>query len=204
MKRFVTGALLALVSAPGVAATPAQADVDRAIQAMGGQGVFQVRTIVVKGRVRQLEPDQSHVAGGEFRLAGDTVYTQSRDLVAGKTRTEWSRKLLYPGPREFNFTEVIADGVGWVNGVDSIARTKQNRETNQHTMSGVRLAATSRELLRSSPVLLVDMQQYPARLTKLPDQKVGNATLPAVRYQGERNVREPVGAQGEHRVRAGG
>jgi len=189
MKRVATAGLLSLLSLPAfVAAQAPQKDVDRAVQAMGGPAVLEVRTIVVKGRVRHLEPDQSVRAGGDLRLASDDVFTQSRDLAAGRSRTEWYRKMAYPTPREFKFTEVVADRVGYVDGVDSNGRTKQSQELNGHAMSGVRLAATTRELARTSPVLVAEMKKSPAKVTKLPDQKAGNDTLPAVRYRGERDA----------------
>src|SRR5262245_1000656 len=175
MRQVTTAAFLSLFA---VAAPAAQQEVDRAVTAMGGPAVAEVRTIVIKGQARHLEPDQSLRAGGELRLASDSTFTQSRDLATGKTRTEWYRKMVYPTPREFKFTEVVAEGIGYVNGVDSNGRTKQSQELNQHTMSGVRTAAATRELERTSPVLLAEMQKQPARVTKLPDQKVGKEAFP--------------------------
>ena len=190
MKHLAIAASFPLLVVSGlVAAQAPQGDVDRAIQAMGGAAALsQVRTLVVKGRARYLEPDQSQRAGGEPRLASDDSFTQSRDLAAGKTRTEWVRKLVYPSSREFTFTEIVADGVGYVNGIDANSRTKQNQDLKMHAMSGGRVATATRELTRTSPVLLAEMRKNPGRLTKLPDQKVGNDALPAVRYRGERSA----------------
>ncbi len=189
MRRLTAAGLLPCFALFGLAATAAdQPDVDRAVQAMGGPALSQVRTIVVKGETRHLDPGQTVKAGGEYRLADNSTFTESRDLAAGKSRTEWYRKMLYPAPREYKFTEVIADGVGYVNGVDSTARVKQSLDTNQQTMSGSRVAASTREFVRSSPTLLAQMQQQPARVAKLPDQKIGQETFPAVRYQSGQNT----------------
>jgi len=177
------------LSTSGFAAGPAaQQDVDRAIKAIGGPATSEVRTIVVKGQTRHLEPEQSFKADGEYRLADNSTFTQSRDLVAGKSRTDWYRKMVYPAPREYKYAEIVAGGIGFVDGVDSTGRVKQSLEMNQHAMSGLRVAAASRELERTSPLLVVEMQKNPARLAKLADQKVGSEALPAVSYRGERNT----------------
>src|SRR5262252_9900289 len=166
MTRLTTTLFSSIIAAGGIgAASAAQPDVDRALQAMGGPGASQIQTIVVQGRTRHLEPDQSYKPDGEYRLCDEATFTESRDLGTGKTRIEWYRKMVYPAPREYKFTEVVADGIGWVNGIDSTARTKQSLSMNQHAMSGLRVAASTRELARSSPMLIADMQRQPTRVT---------------------------------------
>lgn len=72
-----------------------------------------------------------------------------------------------------------------MNGIDSNGRTKQSLSTNppSHTMSRFRVAATTRELDRSSPRLLLDMRANPGRLSAVPDVAIGSQKLPAVRYR---------------------
>lgn len=188
MKKTLFFALLASVSLLSHAASmpPAQR-VAKAVEAMGGTGLSQLKTLVVKAHTKHWDPEQSYQPGGEMRFAGDSTYTQSRDLINNAARTDWQRKHLYPRPREYTYSEVVAGGIGFVNGVDATSRTKQSLESKppQHAMSGIRVAAAVRELQRTSPALLLEMGQYPKRLSALSDQKAGGEILPAVRYQGE-------------------
>lgn len=181
---LLTSATLAASSVP-VLANPLPV-VDRAIAAAGGaKALGAVRTVTLTGTSKHWEPDQSHQAGGEKRFAAESTFAQTRDLAARASRTEWQRKYAYPAPREFKFTEIIAGGAGYVMGVDSNGRTKQSLSTNppSHTMSRMRVAATTRELQRTSPRLLLDMRANPERLTALPDITIGGDRLHAVRYR---------------------
>jgi len=184
MKRTL---LFALLAAPifSYAASPAES-VDKAVQAMGGSNLQQLKTITLKARTKHWEPHQSVQAGGEMRFSCDSTYTQSRDLSTGATRTDWERNYVYPATRTYKFSEVLAGGTGYVNGIDTTGRTKQSLESKppQHTMSGLRVAATTRELTRNSPTLLVEMAKNPKRVQAVADQNVGGKSLPAVRYQG--------------------
>lgn len=188
MKKTLFFALLACVSLLSHAASmpPAQR-VAKAVEAMGGTGLSQLKTLVIKAHTKHWDPEQSYQPDGEMRFAGDSTYTQSRDLINNSARTDWQRKHLYPQPREYTYSEVVAGGIGFVNGVDATSRTKQSLESKppQHAMSGIRVAAAVRELQRTSPALLLEMGQYPKRLSALSDQKAGGEILPAVRYQGE-------------------
>ena len=69
--------------------------------------------------------------------------------------------------RTFIYSEVFADGVGYVLGEDNIVLSRQAKETNPslHTMSASRVIANRRELHRMSPRLLLDMQGHPDRLS---------------------------------------
>src|SRR5689334_82352 len=134
--------------------------VDRGLAAMGGaEKVSGLKSVVAKGTARHWEPEQSIKADGEMRLAGDSTFVLTRDLSSGAARIEWDRKMVYPSPREYTFTEVVTKNAGYVDGIDSTGRTKQELASNppRHAMSGMRLAATQRELLRTSPRLLADM-----------------------------------------------
>lgn len=160
--------------------------VEKAIAALGGaEAIGRLRTIAVKGAATHWEPDQSFAPGGEPRLAGHSTFTLSRDLDDGTTRIEWVRKLVYPAPREYTFTEIVTPSAGVVLGVDTTARTKQSLSSSppRHTMSGVRLAAAQRELVRTSPRLLLVASTTPGAISRAPDQRAAGATFPTVSYR---------------------
>lgn len=165
--------------------------VDRALSALGGEAALaSVKTFEASGTSKHWEPEQSHVAGGEPRFAGDSTFTIRRDLAADATRIEWVRKLVYPGVREYRFTEILNGTVGIVQGVDTTGRTRQSLDSNPptHTMSRFRALAMAREMQRTSPTLLLQMKQNPAQVTALDDIDVGGARMKAVRYDaGGRN-----------------
>lgn len=188
MKRRTTLALLlsafAAACATGPAADTPQATVNRAITALGGDALRAVKSIEAAGTSRHWEPEQSYVAGGEARFAGDSTFTLTRDFTSNAARIDWQRKLAYPAPREYRFTEVFADGAGFVRGVDSTGRTKQSLESNppSHAMSRFRASALARELQRGSPRLLLDMQANAAQLEAKPDTTVAGLTYRTVAY----------------------
>jgi glyoxylase-like metal-dependent hydrolase (beta-lactamase superfamily II) len=159
--------------------------VDRGLAAMGGADkVSGLKTVTVKGTARHWEPEQSVKADGEMRLAGDSTFVQTRDFANDAARTEWDRNFVYPSPREFKFTEVVTKNAGYVSGIDSNGRTKLDLDSNppRHAMSGMRLAASQRELLRTSPRLLAHMKAHPDQLTT-DEMTMGGKSAPAVRYQ---------------------
>ena len=163
-----------------------QALVSRGVQAAGGaQTLGGVQTFAMRGTVRQWEPEQSMTAGGEMRFACESIFEAVTDVKAGATRIDWSRKFAYPAPRSFTFTEVVLPESGYVEGIDSNGRTKQSLEAKPpaHAMSGLRLAATQRELRRNSPVLLLEMQRNPERVSSVADISVGGVAYPAVDYR---------------------
>ena len=164
----------------------ADAPVQRAVTALGGASALgNLKTLEASGTARHWDPDSSHVALGEPRLAGESAFTLQRDLTRQAARTDWQRKLSYLGPREFRYSEIVADGAGYVSGVDTNSRTKQSLDANPpaHTMSPVRLATTTRDLLRASPTLLLDMQRNPSQVTAAADTPVQGRALPTVRYR---------------------
>ena len=137
---------------------------DRALAAMGGEEkVRGIETIVVKGTARHWEPHQSYKPDGEMRLAGDSTFVLTRSFSAKAARMEWDRKLIYPTPREYRFTEVVTPSAGYVAGVDSTAHVKREIASDppRHTMSSFRLAAAQRELVRASPRLIWMMKSAP-------------------------------------------
>ena len=160
--------------------------VSRGLQAVGGaETLGGVKTIATRGTLRQWEPEQSMAAGGEMRFACESGFEAVTDVAAGATRIDWSRKFAYPAPRSFTFTEVVTPTAGYVAGIDSNGRTKQSLEAKPpaHTMSGLRLAATHRELRRTSPLLLLEMHRHPDRVAPAGDIVVGGTTHPAVHYR---------------------
>jgi predicted small secreted protein len=159
--------------------------VSRAVQALGGTDALgRVTTFTEKGTVRQWEPEQSMRAGGEMRFANQATFEAVTDVAREVTRLDWVRKFVYPAPRTFTFSEIVTPGAGYVAGIDSDGRTRQSLDSNPpaHTMSGLRLAATRRELRRASPLLLLEMLRHPDRVTAAPDATVGGVTHRTVAY----------------------
>jgi glyoxylase-like metal-dependent hydrolase (beta-lactamase superfamily II) len=186
MKPLAALAVLALATAAQAAPSPAER-VAQALAAAGGPELRQLKTVTVKAHARHWEPEQSIQPGGELRLAGDSTFTVSRDLASGAARIDWVRDLVYPGTRQLRFSEVVAGGIGYVDGVDTSTRTRRSLEASppRHAMSSFRVAAAVRELRRTSPALLVELAQAPQRLEALPDQAAGSRRLPAVAYRDE-------------------
>ena len=187
MKRaaFLIAFLLTAVSCASMR-QQTQSHVDRAVQALGGADALRaIKTVATKGSVRQWEPEQSMTAGGEMRFASESTFEAVTDLGGDTTRVDWVRNFAYPAPRTYRFTEVVTPQTGYVAGVDSSGRTKQSQESNPpaHSMSGLRLTTTQRELLRASPVLVLEMQKNPTRLSASGDVMVGSISYPAVAYR---------------------
>ena len=160
--------------------------VNRAVTAAGGaEALAGVKTLYVQGTSKFWEPEQSAVAGGEMRFANEANFEMVADLAAGISATDWSKRFQYPAPRQFTFTEVVTPELGYVSGIDSNGRTKQSVDSKPpaHNMSGLRLAATQRELRRTSPLLLLEMYKNPGKVTSVADVTVGGTSYPAVQYQ---------------------
>jgi glyoxylase-like metal-dependent hydrolase (beta-lactamase superfamily II) len=161
--------------------------VNRAVQALGGADALgAVKTLEMKGTVRHWEPEQSMAPGGEMRFACESQFTAVSDVASRSTRIDWVRDFAYPAPRKFTFSEVVTPDAGYVAGIDSNGRTKQSQESNPpaHSMSGLRLSTTQRELLRASSLLLLEMQKNPDRVSSAGDVTVGGASYPALNYRG--------------------
>ncbi len=196
MKRVISILLLFFISPfSGTAWSQSEKNpldtVNRALEAMGGvDAVSRIKSIRIKGENRAWEPEQSVVPDGEMRLLGDSSFVLLRDLGSDKARINWDRKLVYPNPREYIFTEIISGGVGYVQGIDTTSRTKQSLNNNPpaHAMSGFRVATALRELKRASPALLLEMRTNAKKLSAMPDQEAGGKRLSAVNYQGEDQV----------------
>jgi len=191
MTRAATPLTLSLVIALVVMACatmqPKTSDlVGRAVQAQGGaEALGSIKTLSEKATVRQWEPEQSMVAGGDMRIANDATVETVTDLATRATRSDWVRNFPAPASRTFTFTEIITAEAGYVAGIDTTSRNKQSRDANPpaHTMSGLRLAASQRETLRSSPLLLLEMQRNPERVSSAGSIAVGGTSYPSVYYQ---------------------
>lgn len=164
--------------------TDAMQSVNRAIEAMGGYKLANIRAVTIRGRNSSFEPQQSYRPDGDAIPGGDSSFVTTLDLVNGRARTEWERHLTTPVARVYTFSEVVTPEAGYVKGIDSSGRTRQSRDSNppQHTMSGQRLAVILRELQRNSPQLLIAMRADPLALKTLPDAFAGGKRLTAVAY----------------------
>lgn len=181
--------LLGFLSTAAGAAATALATVDRAITALGGDSALrQVRTLVMTASAEHWEPQSNLVPSGEMKTAGESAIVVTRDIGAKAVRMDWDRKKMSFGPGAFKYSEVYAEGVGFVQGINSTARTLQSRAANppQHTMSAIKLASFLRETERANPLLVLDMKANPKALSALPDQNVGGRKLHAVRYDAGR------------------
>jgi glyoxylase-like metal-dependent hydrolase (beta-lactamase superfamily II) len=183
---FVLAVVLAVASCATAPPPRSPGLVDRAVQALGGADTLAgVKTISVKGTVREWEPGQSMVAGGEARFAGHSSFEAVTDAATGATRIDWVRHLVYPTIRTFTFSEIVTPEAGYVAGIDSDLRTKPSLESKlpAHTMSGLRLATVLRELRRASPLLLLEMHRHPDRVSVVGDVTVAGVAHPAVIYR---------------------
>jgi hypothetical protein len=98
MKR--AGLLLAVVLIAASCATTSQPRgqdlVNRAVQAVGGAAALaKVKTLSMKGTVRQWEPEQSMAAGGEMRFPCASTFAFVTDVASGATRVDWVRNFQY-------------------------------------------------------------------------------------------------------------
>jgi glyoxylase-like metal-dependent hydrolase (beta-lactamase superfamily II) len=176
---LVVSAALALAIAGGDAARAegdAATTVRQAVDAVGGASALRaVKTVTMQGTAKHWEPDQSIEAGGEQRFLDDTTMTIALDVATGAARVDWDRDFKYPFPGKKKYSEVFADGAGYVH-YDS--GTPADR-----AMSGYRVAAERRELSRGSPVFLLGLLDHPDRLRALPKQQVDGRALDAVAYR---------------------
>ena len=157
---------------------PAQAQaprelVNQAIAAEGGLDTLRgLKGLAIKADALHWEPGQSKAAGGEPRLLGTTTLTITWDLANGMARTEWDRDMKYPAVEKIKYTDVITPALGYV--IDDKGASKP--------MSGIRVAATLRELERASPTLLLRALDAKSGLRAAANQKLGNKTLRAVSF----------------------
>jgi Metallo-beta-lactamase superfamily len=188
MKRIVLWALVSLcvASCGGTVHTRGRDLTRRAVEAVGGADrLAGVKTVSLKGTVKQWEPEQSIAPGGEMRLACESTFTAVADAASDAARIDWVRNFAYPTARTFTFTEIVTPEAGYVAGIDSNGRNRQSLDARPpaHAMSGLRLATTQRELRRASPLLLLGMFRYPDRVSGVGEVSAGGVAYPAAEYR---------------------
>src|SRR5229473_7317936 len=104
------------------------------------------------------------------RFLGDSTYTQTVDNATRTARVDWDRDMKYPFIERLKYSEITTPTFGIL--IDD--------KGAQQPMSGIRLAAHWRERERASPRLLVRALDAPDSISALPDQKIGDRSLPAV------------------------
>jgi glyoxylase-like metal-dependent hydrolase (beta-lactamase superfamily II) len=194
--RFCRAAVAALLAgflavvasaAPAGAADPSSL-VTRAIDKLGGaKKLSDAATLSISGRSKHWDPQETLEPDVGNRLGGESRFTLSMDVANGRARTDWVRFRIAPMKRTFIYSEVLADGVGFVLGEDNIVLSRQAKETNPplHTMSASRVIANRRELHRMSPRLLLDMRDHPDRLSALPDEVIDGKTFSVLSYKAD-------------------
>jgi hypothetical protein len=170
----ISAALLMAAGQPGPAQAQAPRElVNQAITAEGGLDALRgLKGLAINADALHWEPGQSKAAGGEPRLLGNTTLTITWDLANGMARTEWDRDMKYPAVEKIKYTDVITPALGYV--IDDKGASKP--------MSGIRVAATLRELERASPTLLLRALDANSGLRAAANQKLGNKTLRAVSF----------------------
>jgi hypothetical protein len=158
--------------APAQAQSPREL-VNQAIAAEGGLDALRgLKALAIKADAMHWEPGQSKAAGGEPRMLGNTALTITWDLANGMARTEWDRDMKYPAVEKIKYTDVVTPALGYV--IDDKGASKP--------MSGIRVAATLRELERASPTLMLKALDANSGLRAAGNQKLGSKTLRAVSF----------------------
>src|SRR3954453_3615777 len=171
----ISAALLLLAvgqPAPAQAQSPREL-VNQAIAAEGGIDALRgLKALAIKADAMHWEPGQSKTADGEPRMLGNTTLTITWDLANGMARTQWDRDMKYPAVEKIKYTDVVTPTLGYV--IDDKGASKP--------MSGIRVAATLRELERASPTLLLKALDAKSGLRAAGNQKLGGKTLRAVSF----------------------
>ena len=166
----------------------AQSGVDLVKQSVAAQGgaaaLSSAKTTIIKAEAKHWEPGQSYSATGEPRFLGDSTYTQTVDNAARTVRVDWDRDMKYPAPERVKFSEITTPTYGVVI-TPGIAINDKGTQT---AMSGIRHASILRERNRTSPRLLVRALEDPQSIAALPDQKLGERSLPAVSIKSGANT----------------
>src|SRR5262245_49652051 len=163
--------------------------VSKGVQALGGaQAIADIRTITYKASVKQWEPEQSDVPGGDMRFANEAQIEGIIDVQARASRANWVKNFAYPAPRTFTFSEIVTPTAGYVMGIDSNGRNAENLKANPpaHSMSGLRLATAHREGMRNNiSGLLLAMLFSPEQVTPAADVVVAGKAYPAVTFRNQ-------------------
>ena len=162
-----------------------QALVDQAINAMGGLSKLEsIHSISYESSMKQWEPEQSFEAGGEMKFASNSTYKVKRNFDKRLVQVDWVKNFVYPTTRTYAFSQIIWPNAGYIAGIESNTRVKQNKESDppSHTMSGVRLAVEQREFERSSALLLLEMSRHPLRVKATADVQINGVIYSALNY----------------------
>ncbi len=174
MLRIVVPTVALMFGAAYALPAAAQSGVDLVRQAVAAQGgaaaVGAAKTTVIKGEAKHWEPGQSYSPTGEARFLGDSTYTQTVDNTSRTVRVDWDRDMKYPVVERLKYSEITAQTYGVV--IDE--------KGAQKPMSGIRLASILRERDRASPRMLMRALADPQSIAAMPDQKIGDRSLPAV------------------------
>ena len=186
MRHAVVALFSAVLLASCATPTREQSLVNRAVDAMGGaERLAAVKTITFKGTSKYWEPEQSDAPGGDMRFANESSFSGIIDAATRATRIDWVRNFAYPAPRTFTFSEITTPEAGYVIGVDSNGRNAQNLKASPpaHSMSGMRLASSQRELRRGGAAgLVLAMQRNPDAVGPAADVVSQGRSYPAVNF----------------------
>src|SRR5437588_7878678 len=130
MKRTLAVLAISWLAAGAAQQTREQSLVNRAGEALGGAQRDAVRTVSVKGTIKQWEPEQSEVPGGEMRYANEANWEFAQDLQKRVSRADWEKKFVYPTPRTYKYSEIVTPEAGFVLGIDSQGRNAQSQKMN--------------------------------------------------------------------------
>jgi glyoxylase-like metal-dependent hydrolase (beta-lactamase superfamily II) len=178
----------AIIGVTSVRAEEPAALVARAIEKLGGaKRLSEIATISITARHKHWDPQETPEPDVGNRLGGESRFTLLMDIGRDRARTDWVRYRIAPMKRTFVYSEVLADGAGFVLGEDNIVLSRQAKESNPplHTMSASRVIANRRELQRMSPRLWLDMQDHPERLSVRADETIGGKTFSVVAYKAD-------------------
>jgi glyoxylase-like metal-dependent hydrolase (beta-lactamase superfamily II) len=160
--------------------------VERAAAAMGGrERLAAITSLSAKGTLKQWEPEQSEVPGGEARLGDEGSFEAVIDNTRRAARYDYEKRFAYPAPRTFRYSEIVTPQAGYVLGVDSNARNAQSLKASPpaHSMSSLRLAAAQREQLRASATgLVAAMSADMSGLRPAVDIASGGVVYPSLSY----------------------
>src|SRR5712692_8292982 len=102
------------IAAHANAAVPAD-HIARALNAMGGAEAFaKLKTLTLKGSVRQFDPEQSFAPDGESRHTNDSEFELTADMAAQVCRIDWVKSFVYPYPVKRSFSEIVTPEAGYV------------------------------------------------------------------------------------------
>src|SRR3989475_13059894 len=109
MRRSALLLLASLIAVSGATASPrSDGLVSKAVQALGGESALAgVKTVAVRGTIRQWEPEQSGMPGGDIRLTNDSTFETGADYGARASPTDGVRNYLYPAPRPDSLSELV-------------------------------------------------------------------------------------------------